>query len=132
MKNNPAYDEMVQMRESGMTYQQIADEFRCSKQWVNKILTTYYKGLKGQRGKGFDIEKIVYKGIYEHFKKNLFESLTSFTDKVYEKGHNKVRFIADFITGKSNSHLSLSQIQRMCEITGTTFEECFERRDVRG
>lgn len=126
--NKPAYDEMVQMRESGMTYQQIADEFKVTKQWVNYILTHYYRGLKGQRGKGFDIEKIVYKGIYEHFKKNLFESVTSFTDKVYEKGHNKVRFIADFITGKSNSHLSIPQIQRMCEITGTTFEECFERR----
>lgn len=129
MENNPAYDEMVQMRESGMTYQQIADEFHVSRQWVNKILTTYYRGLKGQRGKGFDIEKIVYKGIYEHFKKNLFESVTSFTNKVYKKRHNKVSFITDFITGKSNSHLSLSQIQRMCEITGFTFEECFERRD---
>lgn len=131
MENNPAYDEMVQMRESGMTYQQIADEFRCSKQWVNYILTHYYRGLKGQRGKGFDIEKIVFKGIYEHFKSNLFESVTSFTDKVYEKRHNKASLITDFITGKSNSHFSLSQIQRMCEITGTTFEECFERRDAK-
>lgn len=128
--NKPAYDEMLEMRNKGFTYTQIAEEFGVTKQWVNKILTTYYKGLKGQRGKGFDIEKIVYKGIYEHFKKNLFESVTSFTDKVYEKGHNKVRFITDFITGESNSHLSLPQIQRMCEITGTTFEECFKRRDV--
>ena len=128
--NKPAYDEMVQMRESGMTYQQIADEFRCSRQWVNKILTTYYRGLKGQRGKGFDIETIVYKGIYEHFKKNLFESVTSFTNKVYGGRCNYIEKMGNFITGKNNTEYKLVYIQRMCEITGFTFEECFERRDV--
>jgi hypothetical protein len=129
-EEKPAYNEMFLMYRDGMTCQQIADEFHVARQWVNYILTRYY-GTKGMRGRGFDIQTIVYKGIYEHFKNNQYESLTSFTDKVYEKGHNKVRFIADFITGKSNSHLSIPQIQRMCEITGTTFEECFERRDIK-
>lgn len=128
--NKPAYDEMVQMRESGMTYQQIADEFHVSRQWVNYILTHYYRGLKGQRGKGFDIEKIVYKGIYEHFKSNLFESVTSFTEKVYGGRTAHVVKMREFIKGDHNTEFKLSQIQRMCEITGTTFEECFERRDV--
>lgn len=126
----PAYDEMVEMRESGMTYQQIADEFRVSRQWVNYILTHYYKGLKGQRGKGFDIEKIVYKGIYEHFKNNLFETQSSFAKKVYGGKVGELSYIRALITGK-NCRVSITRIQKICEITGTTFEECFERRDLK-
>lgn len=129
--NKPAYDEMVQMRESGMTYQQIADEFHVSRQWVNYILTHYYSGLKGQRGKGFDIEEIVFKGIYEHFKKNLFESVTSFANKVYGGRTIYIDKMRNFITGKHDSMLKIEQIQRMCEITGMSFEECFERRDLK-
>lgn len=127
MENKPAYDEMLEMHKSGMTYQQIADEFKVSKQWVNKILTTYYHGLKGQRGKGFDIEKIAYKGIYEHFKNNIFESISSFTKKVYGKPEPVVKMRL-FIMGDTQTQFKLPQIQKICEITGTSFEECFERR----
>lgn len=109
MENKPAYDEMLEMRNKGMTYQEIADEFGVSKQWVNYILTHCYEGYKGQRGKGFDIEKIVYKGIYEHFKKNLFESVTSFTEKVLGNSATYVAKMRNLITGQHNTGRNQSQ-----------------------
>lgn len=125
------YEEMIEMKKRGATYQEIAKEIGVSKQRVHQMLITYDKHLKGIRGHGFDIDTIVFKGIYEHFKKDLYESPSSFTLKVMgNDAKNSLPKVRGFITGKSESRFTIRQLQRICEITGMSFEECFERRDL--
>lgn len=122
-------DEILEMRKNGATFQEIADSFGVSKQRVNEVFHKQTHGRwKRMRGHGFDIETIVYKGLYEHFKNNVFESVTSFSKKVY--GHsNTIPLLRKFIKGELDSHFSITQIKKMCEITGKSFEELFEKRD---
>lgn len=122
-------NEILELRKNGATYQEIADATGCTRQWINKVILRLAPELKGTRGNGFDIETIVYKGIYEHFKSDLHESITSFTKKVL--GHTSegsITKMREFIIGEHNSRFSIPQIKKMCDITGTTFEELFERR----
>ena len=121
---------LIDMRENGATYQEIADAVGMSKQRVNKIIAKNAPELKCIRGHHFDIEQIVYKGIYDHFKNNPHESLASFIKKLYGYYGNEAKKIKGFITGTSNKTLyTVPQIQKMCEVTGKTFEELFALRE---
>lgn len=122
-------NEILELRKNGATYQEIADATGYTKQWINMVILKLAPELKGTRGNGFDIETIVYKGIYEHFRSDLYESITSFTKKVLGHTSNKsTSTMRDFIIGEHNSRFSITQIKKMCDITGKTFEELFERR----
>ena len=121
--------QMLQMRLNGATYQEIADASELSKQRVYQLLTTYTPELKGMRGNGFNIETIVYKGIYEHFKKNKAESLTSFAMKVFGYTNNdNIPSMRKFLLGEYNSRYTIPQMQKICEVVGMPFEKVFERR----
>lgn len=126
--NYKRWEEIRQMRMNGATFQEIADALGVSKQCVNELFNKQYRKLKGMRGYGFKVDSIVYKGIYEHFMNNPFETVSSFTEKIYGYVGNKPQTIRDFITGKNETWLTIPRIQKMCEITGKTFEELFERR----
>ena len=124
-------NEIVEMRKNGATFQQIADSFGVSRQCIHEAFHKQTHGRwKRMRGHGFDIETIVYKGLYEHFKNNIFETLTSFTTKIYGHPYNNgIPVLRNFVKGDSDSRFSITHIKRMCEITGKSFEELFERRD---
>ena len=125
------YEDMLEMRNNGATYQEIADTVGCSKQYVHQCLAKSKPEIKFMRGKGFCIKRIVYKGIYDHFVRNPEESVTSFAKKVFGHGNaNGIDVIRKFITGVHDSYFNLTHIKRMCEVTGLTFEELFERRDT--
>lgn len=122
-------NEILELRKNGATYQEIADATGCTRQWINKVILRLAPELKGTRGNGFDIETIVYKGIYEHFRSDLHESITSFSRKVLGNNASKsITAMREFIKGERNAHFSITQIKKMCDITGKTFEELFERR----
>ena len=129
MVNRERWEQIRQMRMDGYTFQEIADEFGVSRQCVNELFNMQFRRLKGMRGRGFKLESIVYKGIYEHFRDNPFETTSSFTEKIYGYVGNKPQTIKKLITGESETLLSIPRIQKMCEITGKTFEELFERRE---
>lgn len=128
MKTN--YEEfikMIEMRKKGASYAEIGKAFGVSRQAVASRLT--YK-RKNEKRYGFNIDTIIYRGIYEHFEKDRFETITSFAHKTYvNTGGAAINTIRNFITGVHNSRLTLQQIQRICEITGMSFEETFEVRD---
>ena len=124
--------EMIEKRKKGATYQEIADDVGLSKQRVNKIVTEHAPELKGMRGNRFDIERIIYKGIYDYFKSHPYESLSSFVGKIYGYTGNEISTIRDFITGAHTSRLTIERIRKICEITGKTFEELFELRGGNG
>ena len=127
-----SHRQMLQMRLNGATYQEIADASGLSKQRVHMLLTTYAPELKGVRGNGFNIETIVYKGIYEYFKKNETESLSSFAMKVFGyTTKDNIPSMRKFIIGECNSRYNIPQMQKICELVGMPFEKVFERRDKR-
>ena len=122
--------EMLQMRLDGATYQEIADICGISKQAVHESVTRYYKRVvDGKRGQNFSCEEIVYEGIYEHFMKDENESATSFSIKIFGINGSRAKNIRNFITGKNNSHFTIPQIKRMCEVVGKPFEEVFKERE---
>ena len=122
---------MVQMRLEGYTYQEIADELGVSRQCVHEKLTKYDKKLLGMRGKGFDINTIIYKGFYEHFRDDDYESLTSFAHKVSGNANHPLSKLRNFLTGEhKDARFSVPQIKRMMEVTGKSFDELFELRRV--
>ena len=124
-------NDIIEKRKNGATYQEIADAEGVSKQWVNQIITKHAPELKYTRGHGFNIETIVYKGIYEHFKSDLHESVTSFTHKIYGRTcRNNISTVRRFIIGEHpDSRFSIAHIKKMCEITGKSFEELFTLRE---
>ena len=125
-----SYEQMHEMRMAGKTYTEIGKACGLTRQRVNYILTHYDEALKGMRGRGFDVETIIYKGLYEHFKNNMYESVTKFVKKVYgNTSESKVMTMKEFMIGKHiRSFFSVPVIKKMCEVTGKTFEELFELR----
>lgn len=126
--------EMYDLYQKGATFQKIGDMCGISKQAVHQRMVLYERkvyGIRGKRKQRLIIDKIVYKGIYEHFKNNYKETITSMCKKVYgyAVGTNCEKF-KRFIIGEHDSHFKLKQMERLCEVIGKPFEEVFERRDV--
>ena len=126
-----SYEQMHKMKLEGKTYTEIGEACGISRQQANYLLIHYDESLKGMRGNGFDINTIIYKGLYEHFRDNLYESITSFAKKVY--GHtatSAVSTMRTFLNGKhKEARFTVPMIKRMCEVTGKSFEELFELRE---
>ena len=119
---------MYQMRMEGMSYQEIANHYGVSRQDAYTRVKGYESKLCGNRGWGFSINKIVYKGIYEYFRDNLDVSVSKFTNMIL--GYIPTdKHIGDFLMGKSETTFKIKHIKRMCELTGKTFEELFELRE---
>lgn len=120
----------AEMRSNGATYQQIADVCGISKQAAHQSVTLYEQKIKKKtRGKGFSLEKIKYKGIYEHFVANESETLSSFVFGVYGDRVHATK-MGQFLRGEHDSYFKIAHIKKMCDICGKTFEETFAVRDI--
>ena len=122
---------LYNMRKSGMTYKEIHEETGINLQSLYVRIKKYENGANRIRGWGFDIERIVYKGLYEYFVANPYESLTSFAKTVAMPmtGHY-IEKIKNLLTGEHNSYFSIEQIKKICEVVGKPFEEVFEERET--
>lgn len=127
--------QIVIMRMDGRTFQEIADFYGVSKQAVHTKLKSYTKILEGERGRAvdgrrFNINSIPYKGLYEYFKENEEETISSFSREVSgaEYRTNFANKMRNFLTGENNSYFTIVQIKKICEIIGKSFEEAFEER----
>lgn len=122
--------EMLLMRLDGATFQQIADTCGITKQAAHQAIRKYTdKIARCQRGRSFSYNDIKFKGIYEYFEANEEVTLTSFANAVFdEESGTRGGTIRNFLTGKTDSRFTISQIKRMCEICGKPFEEVFEER----
>lgn len=119
---------MIEMRNEGHTYQEIADVFGISKQAVH----SYIKKAKERHLRhDKECEKIVFQGIYDFFKAEPKMNYTKFTILIYGHKGKKVANIRNFITGVHESKFPLIIHQRICEICGTSFEDTFKRREGR-
>ena len=116
--------EMFEMRKSGATYQAIAEHCGISKQAVYQRIYHYVRKQNGIRGKGFDINKIPYQGLYDWFNENVGESVSSLCEKVFGNNcKNRYYKFRYFIIGKHDSSFKVSQLQRLCEVTDKSLEE---------
>ncbi len=124
-------EEMYAMLQNGVTYQKIADIEGISKQAVHQRMIFYKRKVNGIRGNGFNINHIVYQGIYDWFKEQLNESISSLCKKVYgyAQASTMINF-RKFLKGEQDTHFTLKQMKRLCETVGKPFEEVFKRRDV--
>ena len=120
---------MIEMRNEGHTYQEIADVFGISKQAVH----SYIKKAKERHLRhDKECERIVYQGIYELFKSDPKMNYTRFTTLIYGKYYRKrVPAVKSLVTGENESRLPLRVYQRICEICGKPFEQTFKRREGR-
>ncbi len=119
---------MIEMRNEGHTYQEIADVFGISKQAVH----SYIKKAKERHLRhDKECEKIVFQGIYDFFKAEPKMNYTKFTILIYGYKGKKVADIRNFITGVHESKFPLIIHQRICEICGKPFEQTFKRREGR-
>ena len=123
--------ELYEWRQQGATYQEIADAEGISKQAVYLKVKSYEKKLEGNRGRRFDINKIVYKGFYEYFVENPDVRISTLTDEIFGVGGNNVAKTRQFLYGEHETLLKIRTIKTMMEITGKSFEELFERRRVK-
>ena len=119
---------MRKLRENGCTLQEIADKFGISKQRVAVI-------IKDVRYSNADIEKIVFKGVYELFVNDKTMTFIKFARfAINEKGaastcRATVEKFKRFVKG-ADAHVTLTQINNILKLCGKPFEEVFALRDM--
>lgn len=114
------------MREHGHTYQEIAEKYGVSKQCIHAKMKAYKRAVKGIRGANFDVNKIVYKSIYDYFMSNYKETLNTFTGKIYgyQDGPNTYK-VRSYITGETKK-FPLKHKKMIAFIIGKPCEDLFE------
>lgn len=115
--------EMVQMRLDGYSFQEIADKYGVSRQCIHQKLSVIAGSAK-PRPKGID-EKVIYpnlaKWISENrMKKYELSKLLGLSDKSTKSLSMKLYGERDF---------SMTEIKKLLEITGQTFEHLFCEKD---
>lgn len=112
--------QMLDMKNDGKTYQEIADEFGVSKQRIQQMLSTgdarYFRYIKKTT--------CVYKGIRKYMNDNKI-SVAELVRRVY--GYYHPKNLAT-IRNKLNGHTDISKqyIDKLLEVTGLTYEVAFE------
>ena len=115
-------EEIVKMRESGVSVREIAKLCGTSKSAIYDRLYRYDTKAKiGRRSKSFWVRDIKFQAIREYFAANYRETPNSFATKV-GVAHPTMK---NFLLGKRNSYFNVKQIKQMCDIVGKPFEEVF-------
>lgn len=118
-------DTAIRMRYDGYTYQEIAERYGTSRQWIQQMLA----GTKTRKS-GAIFDNIPYKGLYTLFFENEKLSIPKLAGMIWEHpiaAHNQI--LRNLLEGEREPKFTLSELQRICDICGMTFEETFERRD---
>lgn len=115
----------IVLREEGKTYQEIGDIFGISKQAVERSIKNAEIKFNGRmRKSNVNIEEIIYKGIYQIFKKDS-QITVSKLSKIL--GHERTT-VNNFLKNK-NTRISIDAIKKLIAYSGMTFDELFELRE---
>lgn len=117
--------EILELRDQGKTYREIADIFGVTRQRVHEKI-----GKDRIRKCNFEIEKIRFKGVYEFLKEHPTLSLIGFIRhmKGHSVSHAEYEKLKGCLTTDRDSAIKISDIKRLTEYTGMTFEELFAER----
>ena len=128
-KNNK--EQMIALRKAGKTYEEIAEQYGVSKQWVYQIIRDVCRYDDRARKHSLDIENIVYEGIYQLFANDYkmtelkFARIT-FGIKTVKGKHREL--IRRLLFNRAEVRLSLRNIRNICEYIGEPFEYVFRVR----
>lgn len=115
----------IEMRKEGFSFRAIAKEIGYTPQNICHQLMT----LGIERGVVKNIKTIIYKGLANWMIENEI-SINALSLKIYDKYYNaKCDVLAKKLRGERN--LYIGEIKKILEVTGMTFEECFEEREVK-
>lgn len=112
-------EQMQALRDQGMTYQAIADEMGCSRQYVYQMIGT---------GEGAQFRYITKEGcIYPGLRKWMNENLCGRTELLRRMGRfqwpRSAARLGTYLRGECEP--SKSTIDDILKATGLTYEECF-------
>ncbi|MPN40624.1 hypothetical protein SDC9_188162 [bioreactor metagenome] len=113
---------MRQMRESGKTYQEIADHYGVSRQCIQQHLGTY----SPNKFIASSIRPVIYEGLREWMLKNK----VGYTEMIRRIGKTMTmppvkKCMREKLTGRIR--LSISDVDDILRVTGLTYEEAFRR-----
>ena len=109
--------EVFKMRLDGFTYQEIAEKFGVSKQYINQMLQS---AIGERRNKTLD--KIVYPNIANWLKNNEC-SISEFAIRVGIKRST----LDSKLYGRNK--FNSDEIKRILDVTGMKFEECLKMKE---
>ncbi len=115
---------IVQMRLDGYTLQQIADEYGITKQCIQQKLSSITKNHTIRKGV---VRKIDEKIIYPNLAKWIFDngySVSSFAKYLGMSAPNNL-----LIKLHGDRNINMTEIKRMLEFTGQTFEYLFAEKE---
>lgn len=118
--------ELEEAIENGRSYADIAQEYGVSRERIRQIATHTLTRVR-RHGKIF--EEIPYEGLYKLFQ-NEYLSVPKFTLMVFGNTARNQKAKMDHLLKGTNVQLSIKQIERICELCGMSFEDCFRRREV--
>ena len=123
-KSNRKLDEYEALRNSGWTYQQIADKYGVSRQSVSEIMAKY----KRSAFQGFNEKRCVYVGLRNWLNENRC-SLKELHRRMY--GHNSGGNSKDRYKRllRGEGLFNKNDIDSLISVTGLTYEELFRREE---
>ena len=109
--------EIVKLRKEGLSYQKIADRAGTSRQWIHQMLQDRVKRAGIENTTGND----VYLGLHDYMVKHnmTYRDLGEFLDEDEGSVRRKCQKESDF---------TIADIRSILNLTGMTFEECFEEK----
>ena len=118
-------NEIINMRNEGKTYQEIANKYGVSRQAIHNIIVNYNNKKMKQSQKFNDI---VYCGIYDMFMEDVDLSMLKMCDIMgYARCTNNARKIRSFLCGKSDS-IRKSAIDNVLKYLNKPYKEVFSLR----
>lgn len=116
----------VEMRLNGATLEEIANKLGCTRQNISCEFKNIYKCMTTSRYQ--KISGIIYKGIAAWLLDN-GKKVSDFASMVCEEyTPRKSTYFYKKLCGQHN--LNMKEIKKILEVTGMTFEECFEEREL--
>lgn len=119
----------IVLREQGKTYQEIGDIYGVSKQCVEQSIKSFEIRCNSRvRKNNYDIEKIMYRGVYDFFKNDNTMTASKLTRMIYGYSSSDISSrIMKLFKGES-ARTTIEEITKLIEVTGKSFEELFELR----
>lgn len=115
MENKERAVEMFKMRLDGATYQEIADKYGVTKQYVHALLNT------SPQSKAKNLDYVVYKGLREWMQENHISILA--LHKIINPASSASGRTKDKLIGKTS--FKLRDIIRIVQESNLTFEQLF-------
>lgn len=111
--------EAFAMKLDGRTYEEIGKHFGVSKQYIERILNV--SGIKSTH----PLEKVIYPNLGLFIKEH-YNGVLNFYYALGYESRNVGRMYKKL---KGEAGMTISEVRKIPELTGMTFEECFEMAD---